>query len=89
MQSKPQLQKLADQAKTDCDIAQLIYDARTEAKLTQESLANLVGTSQSVIARLEDANYDGHSLTMLNRIASALHRRLEIRLLPESKRKAA
>ncbi len=36
----------------------------------------------SVICRLEDADYERHSLAMLNRIAAALHRRVEIRFLP-------
>ena len=60
-------------------VAQMIYDARTEAGLTQKQLADLVGTSQSAIARLEDADYDGHSLSMLNRIAKTLGKRIQIR----------
>ncbi len=59
-------------------VAQMIYDARTKAGLTQEQLAQLVGTSQSSIARLEDADYEGHSLSMLNRIAKALGKRIRI-----------
>ena len=38
---------------------------------------------QPTIARLEDADYDGHSLGMLRRIAAALHVRLEMRLVPD------
>jgi len=68
----------------------LIHDARTQAGLSQAQLAKLVGTTQSVIARLEDAEYRGHSLTMLQRIAAALNRRVEIRFVPlKGKRKAA
>ena len=37
-----------------------------------------MGTTASVICRLEDADYEGHSLSMLNRIASALDRRIKI-----------
>lgn len=66
-------------------MAQLIYDARTKAGLTQKELAKLVGTTQSVIARLEDADYEGRSLTMLNRIAGALARRVEVRFVPVPK----
>jgi predicted transcriptional regulator len=62
-------------------VARLIYDARNKAGLTQKQLAKLVGTTQSVIARLEDADYEGHSLNMLNRIATALNKRVDIRLL--------
>jgi DNA-binding XRE family transcriptional regulator len=63
-------------------IARTIYKLRTKARLTQRELAALVGTSTSVICRLEDADYEGHSLTMLRRIAKALNRRLEVRFLP-------
>ena len=39
-------------------------------------------TTQSVISRLEDADYDGHSLSMLNRIAKALNRQVQIQMRP-------
>lgn len=42
-----------------------------------------MGTTQSVISRLEDADYEGHSLAMLQRIAEALHVRLELRFVPD------
>jgi hypothetical protein len=42
----------------------------------------LVGTTASVICRLEDADYEGHSLAMLRRIAIALKQRVEIRFVP-------
>jgi DNA-binding XRE family transcriptional regulator len=67
------------------DIARKIYELRTRAKLSQADLARKVGTTQSVISRLEDADYDGHSLEMLRRIASALKKRVEIRFLPGRK----
>jgi ribosome-binding protein aMBF1 (putative translation factor) len=65
-------------------IARMIYDARSQAGLTQKELGKLVGTTQSVIARLEDADYEGHSLNMLNRIATALDKRVDIRFLAVS-----
>jgi ribosome-binding protein aMBF1 (putative translation factor) len=65
-------------------IARMIYNARSNAGLTQKELAKLVGTTQSVIARLEDADYEGHSLNMLNRIATALDKRVDIRFLAVS-----
>lgn len=64
------------------DVGQLIYDARVTARLTQRQLAERIGTTQSVIARLEDADYSGHSLTMLTRIAFALGYGVEIRMVP-------
>src|SRR6185436_7411089 len=62
----------------NADIAEKIYEARKAAGLTQEELASLASTSQSVIARLEDADYSGHSLRMLRRIAEALGKQLRV-----------
>jgi ribosome-binding protein aMBF1 (putative translation factor) len=53
------------------DLALLVREMREDADLTQAELAKKVRTTQSVIARLEDAEYSGHSLTMLERIAAA------------------
>ncbi|HEX8317792.1 helix-turn-helix domain-containing protein [Longimicrobium sp.] len=66
----------------NAEIAQLIYDQRTAAGLTQKQLAALVGTRQSVISRLEDADYEGHSLGMLQRIDAALDQRLHVSMTP-------
>ena len=63
------------------EVARKIYQLREGAKLSQAELARRVGTMQSVISRLEDADYDGHSLAMLNRIAAAVERRVEIRFV--------
>jgi transcriptional regulator with XRE-family HTH domain len=62
------------------DVSQIVYDARTAAGLTQARLARKIGTTQSVISRLEDADYGGHSLAILQRIAEALDLRLEVEL---------
>src|SRR5258708_32098 len=53
------------------DLALLVREMREDEGLTQAELAKKVGTTQSLIARLEDAEYTGHSLTMLERIATA------------------
>ena len=73
------------QINEDFRVAQMIYDARTEAGLTQKELAKAVGTTQSVISQLESAEYKGHSLSMLGRVAQALQRHVEIRLVPNPK----
>jgi len=71
------------------EIASQIYNLRHKAGLSQTALARRIGTQQSVISRLEDADYDGHSLAMLNRIAAALKQRIEIRFVPRSRRTKA
>lgn len=68
------------------DVAQLIYDARTNAGLSQKALAALIGTTQSVISRLEDADYGGRSLTMLERIARALEKKLTVTMTDRARR---
>lgn len=77
-----ELRDLCEQATINAEVAQLIYDARVEAGLTQTELAKLIGTTQSVISRLEDADYEGHSLSMLNKIAQALRQEVKITLVP-------
>jgi ribosome-binding protein aMBF1 (putative translation factor) len=81
-QADPELEEMVKEASLNAAVAQLIYDARSKAGLTQQQLAARIGTQQSVIARLEDADYEGHSLSMLQRIACALNQRVEISLLP-------
>jgi ribosome-binding protein aMBF1 (putative translation factor) len=80
--SDPELEAMVAEASINALVAQLIYEARTKAGLTQKQLAEVVGTKQPVIARLEDADYEGHSLSMLQKIASALNHRIVINLAP-------
>src|SRR5712664_327306 len=82
----PQLRRLAEEARMNAAVAQLIYAAREKAGLSQAELAERIGTKQSVISRLEDADYEGHSLSMLHRIAAALGRCVEIRFSTPAKR---
>ncbi|MGO9256025.1 MAG: helix-turn-helix transcriptional regulator [Bryobacteraceae bacterium] len=70
------------------EIAKRLYDLRTKAGLSQRELARKVGTTASAICRLEDADYEGHSLSMLRRIAAALDKRIEIRFV-EVRKEAA
>jgi len=73
---------LVHQERDNLNVAQQLYDLRTEAGLTQQQLADRVGTTASVICRLEDADYEGHSLKTLRRVAAALICRIEVRLIP-------
>ena len=74
-----------EKARQEADIAARIYELRQQANLSQKQLAEVVGTTQSVISRLEDADYHGHSLEMLRRIATALHCRLQVKIVPQNK----
>lgn len=78
---RPKRQAELAEMEANVAIADKICKLRTKSKLTQRQLAKLVGTTASVICRLEDADYEGHSLAMLNRIAAALDKRVEIRFV--------
>lgn len=81
-EGKPEMMELLEEERTKAEIARQIYNLRTEAGLTQKELAKLVGTSPAVIIQLEEADYQGDALTMLRRIATALDKRVEIRVVP-------
>jgi ribosome-binding protein aMBF1 (putative translation factor) len=81
-EGKPQRLRAIEDARANEEIARTIRRLRTKAGLTQAQLGKLVDTTGSVICRLESAEYEGHSLAMLRRIAAALNRRLEIRFVP-------
>jgi len=78
---KPERQTMLEEEIVNAEAAQLVFDLRKKAGLSQRELARRVGTTASVICRMEQADYEG-SLPMLRRIAGALNRRLELRAVP-------
>lgn len=87
--STPEASADLEEARASAQVARQIHALRTEAGLTQRELAALVGTKHSVISRLEDDDYEGHSLSMLRRIAKALGKRVEIRFVPDPDARSA
>lgn len=73
-----EFQQMMEEERIHLLVAQLVHDARVVAGLTQKQLAERIGTRQSAIARLEDADYEGHSLSMLKRVAAALGCRIKL-----------
>jgi ribosome-binding protein aMBF1 (putative translation factor) len=71
-----------DAALFKIEVAGLVHDLRSKAGLSQRELARKVGTTASVICRIEDADYEGHSLSLLKRVAAALGQRIEIHFVP-------
>ena len=69
--------RLAD-ADEAWDVSMQIATLRQEAGLSQKELAKLLNTSQQQISRLESADYEGHSLSMLRRVAEALHSKVRV-----------
>lgn len=62
----------------DFALGQLIYDLRTEAGLSQRELAERMGTTQSVISRLEEGGGARNRIDTLARVATALNRHLVV-----------
>jgi ribosome-binding protein aMBF1 (putative translation factor) len=83
---KPDRIHQLEEARAEDELARRILQLREQAGLTQARLASLIGTSESVISRLEDSDYRGHSVKMLRRIAEAVGKRVEIRFVSEKGR---
>ncbi len=64
----PLLRGMVGEERVNLRAEVLIRRAREEAGLTQAELARRIGTTQSAIARLEDADYTGHTLKLVQRI---------------------
>jgi transcriptional regulator with XRE-family HTH domain len=74
----PVFAALFEQAGEAWDVALQITALRKKAGLSQKELARLLKTSQQQISRLESSGYEGHSLSMLRRVAEALHARVRV-----------
>jgi transcriptional regulator with XRE-family HTH domain len=54
------------------DVAMQLAALREKAGLSQKQLARKLRTSQQNVSRLESPSYEGHSLSMLRRVAGIL-----------------
>ena len=89
LKEDPSLQEEFDKADRAWDIAFQIRDLRERVGLTQKQLAEMVGTKQSNIARIEDADYTRYTLTTLEKVTKALKAKLEVRIVPANHREVA
>ncbi|MBZ0271125.1 helix-turn-helix domain-containing protein [bacterium] len=83
----PQFAKVYEVESQKIDLAIELARIREKAGLTQRELAKRVGTTQSVIARMENPEYTGYSVRMLQRIAAGLGTRVKIAFEPAGKSK--
>lgn len=74
----PKIKAEYDKLQPEFSMIQAMIDARVQKRVTQEELANKIGTKQSVISRLESGRANP-SIAFLKRFAAALNTRLEIR----------
>jgi HTH-type transcriptional regulator/antitoxin HipB len=77
----PQFRKAYDKISPEMEIAFAIADARHRAHLSQQELADKIGTSQAAVARWERGG-SAPSTRTLNRVAKATHSRLHVELVP-------
>jgi len=78
----------AERFKKAWDVALELAALRKESCLSQKELAKRVGTTQQQISRLESTSYEGHSLSMLRRVAEALGATIHIELLRGKQKKS-
>jgi transcriptional regulator with XRE-family HTH domain len=69
------------------DVALQIAALREKAGLSQKELAKRLKTTQQQISRLESPSYEGHSLSMLRRVAEVLNAHVRVILEPARPRK--
>ena len=62
------------------DVAIKLASLRKASGLSQKELAKRVGTSQQQISRLESPSYEGHSLSMLRRVAEVLEATVHVEI---------
>ncbi len=79
-------ERIAERERTGREMAlgMKIRQLREEAGLTQQQLAEKIGTQPSAISRIEDADYDSHTVSILERVADALGMELVIDFKPRS-----
>lgn len=79
----PRFKEELKRAERAWDIALQIQILRNKRGLTQKDLAGLTKTSQAAIARLENAEYTGYTLSTLEKVAVALDARVDLVVVPK------
>lgn len=64
------------------EVSSQMLKARTRAGLTQDAVAERMGTTKSAVSRLESAGKHAPSLATLKRYASAVGCDLQVKLVP-------
>lgn len=82
IEGNPEMETMLEEELANLDVAEQIYLLRNQAGLSQRELAEKIETKASVVSRLESADYEGHSLSMLRRIAAALNKQVKISFVP-------
>ncbi len=77
-----EMQQMVFEASLNAEVGQLVFETRHQAGLTQEQLAGLARVEVSVIADIEEADYEGNALLVLHKVATALNQKVKFDLIP-------
>ena len=77
--------KAYEDLKEEYTLTREMLAARSRFSLSQETVAELMGTTKSAVSRLEATGKHSPSLTTLKKYAQAVGCRLEIKLVPNSR----
>jgi DNA-binding XRE family transcriptional regulator len=74
--------KAYDALALEYQVASQMLKARARAGLTQDAVAERMGTTKSAVSRLESAGKHAPSLATLKRYASAVGCEIQVKLIP-------
>lgn len=80
---REEFKKAYEDLEEEYALAKEMLAARARVGLSQEAVAEIMGTTKSAISRLEAAGKHAPSLTTLKKYAHAVGCHLEIKLVPE------
>jgi DNA-binding XRE family transcriptional regulator len=79
--SNPEVQKEYDESRLEYEVAHALIEARGQAKMTQNQVAQKMNTTQSAIARLESGRCFP-SLQTIHRYAVAVNKIINLHVTP-------
>lgn len=80
---RPGFTEAYDSLELEYALAGQMLKARTKAGLTQDAVAERMGTTKSAISRLEAAGRHAPSLATLKKYAAAVGCELQVKLVPQ------
>lgn len=79
---RPEMLQLLDEARERLRVSMQLHELREKEGLSQQQLADRVGTSRSVISRLESPDYEKHTISTLRKVAGAMGHGLRVEFVP-------
>jgi ribosome-binding protein aMBF1 (putative translation factor) len=78
------IRQLVTESYLNAEVGQLIYETRTKAGLTPKQLADLIDIEESILTDLEEGDYEGNALVILQKVATVFDKKLKIDLVSSS-----